>query len=66
MDKKYAGIPDEKIPQINDAGVLELLKQQTGTKFPPGTRWQYSNSGYVVLAMIVEKKIRNELWRLPA
>ena len=56
MDKKYAGIPDEKIPQINDAGVLELLKQQTGTKFPPGTRWQYSNSGYVVLAMIVEKK----------
>jgi CubicO group peptidase (beta-lactamase class C family) len=56
MDKKYAETPDEKIPQIHDAGVLELLKQQKGTKFPPGTRWDYSNSGYVVLAMVVEKK----------
>jgi CubicO group peptidase (beta-lactamase class C family) len=56
MERNYAGTPDEKIPQIKDAGVLELLKQQTGTKFPPGTRWHYSNSGYVVLAMIVEKK----------
>jgi len=56
MDKKYAGIPDEKIPQIKDAAVLELLKQQTGAKFPSGPRWDYSNSGYVVLAMIVERK----------
>jgi CubicO group peptidase (beta-lactamase class C family) len=56
MEKQYAGVPDKNIPQIKDAGVLDLLKQQTGTKFPPGTRWDYSNSGYVVLAMIVEKK----------
>ena len=56
MEKQYTGVPDEKIPQINDAGVLELLKHQTGTKFAPGTRWDYSNSGYVVLAMVVEKK----------
>jgi CubicO group peptidase (beta-lactamase class C family) len=56
MDKQYAGVPDEKVPQIKDAGVLELVKQQTGTKFPPGTRWDYSNSGYAVLAMVVEKK----------
>ncbi len=56
MEKQYPGIPDDKIPQISDAGVLALLKQQTGTKFPPGTKWDYSNSGYVVLAMVVEKK----------
>jgi CubicO group peptidase (beta-lactamase class C family) len=55
MDKQYAGVPPEKIPQIKDAGVLVLLKQQTSTKFAPGTRWDYSNSGYAVLAMVVEK-----------
>jgi len=56
MAKQYAGIADDKIPQIRDAGVLALLKQVTGTKFTPGTRWEYSNSGYVVLAMVVEKR----------
>jgi CubicO group peptidase (beta-lactamase class C family) len=55
MDKQYAGVPPDKIPQIKDAGVLALLKQQSNTKFPPGTRWDYSNSGYAVLAMVVEK-----------
>ena len=45
----------EKIPQIKDAGVLTLLKQQTATKFMPGMNWEYSNSGYAVLATIVEK-----------
>jgi CubicO group peptidase (beta-lactamase class C family) len=56
MAKQYVGISDDKIPQIKDAGVLDLLKQQTGAKFTPGTRWEYSNSGYVVLAMVVEKR----------
>ena len=55
MDKKYAGKSWEEIPQISDADVLALMEQQTGTKFPPGTKWEYSNGGYCVLAMIVEK-----------
>ncbi|HEV2297814.1 MAG TPA: serine hydrolase domain-containing protein [Candidatus Acidoferrales bacterium] len=55
MDKQYAGKSPEEIPQIHDAGVLALMEQQTGTKFPPGTRWEYSNGGYCVLAMVVEK-----------
>ena len=55
MAKPAPGTPPEKIPQIKDAGVLELLKQQKTTKFPPGTQWDYSNSGYAVLAMVVEK-----------
>jgi CubicO group peptidase (beta-lactamase class C family) len=46
--------PVEEI-QIQDAGVLDLLKQQTETKFAPGTKWDYSNSGYVVLGLIVQK-----------
>ena len=55
MQQPSAAVPADKIPQIKDAGVLEILKQQKTTKFPPGTKWDYSNSGYAVLAMIVEK-----------
>ncbi len=49
------GTPDEKIPQIHDGDVLKLMERQTATDFPPGSQWRYSNSGYVVLAMIVER-----------
>ena len=53
--KQYPDTPPEKVPQILDTGVLKLLEQQTKTEFPAGTKWEYSNSGYAVLAMIVEK-----------
>jgi CubicO group peptidase (beta-lactamase class C family) len=56
MAKQYGNTPDEQIPQIKDAGVLELLKREKTTKFTPGTRWDYSNSAYCLLAMVVEKK----------
>jgi CubicO group peptidase (beta-lactamase class C family) len=49
-------IKQREIEQIHDAEVLELLKRQSRTKFPPGTRWDYSNSGYVLLAMVVEQR----------
>jgi CubicO group peptidase (beta-lactamase class C family) len=53
--KQYSDTPPEKVPQILDAGGLRLLEQQTSAKFPAGSKWEYSNSGYAVLAMIVEK-----------
>jgi CubicO group peptidase (beta-lactamase class C family) len=53
--KQYPNTPPEQVPQILDAGVLKLLEQQTSGEFPAGTKWEYSNSGYAVLAMIVEK-----------
>jgi CubicO group peptidase (beta-lactamase class C family) len=55
MAKPAPGTRPEDTPQIKDAGVLALLKQQKTTKFPSGTKWDYSNSGYAVLAMVVEK-----------
>lgn len=55
MDKTYAGKSWQEIPQISDAGVLELMEKRTGTKFPPGAAWEYSNSGYCLLAKVVEK-----------
>jgi CubicO group peptidase (beta-lactamase class C family) len=41
--------------QIRDAEVLELLEKEQSGKFVPGTSWSYSNSGYVVLGIIVAK-----------
>ena len=55
MARQYGSTPDDKIPQIHDAGVLALLEKESTGKFPAGSKWSYSNSGYCVLAMVVEK-----------
>lgn len=44
--------------QIQDAEVLTLLEQPSAGKFTPGTSWAYSNSGYVVLGLIIAKASR--------
>jgi CubicO group peptidase (beta-lactamase class C family) len=41
--------------QIRDDEVLELLRREKVGKFAPGMSWSYSNSGYVVLGLIVAK-----------
>jgi CubicO group peptidase (beta-lactamase class C family) len=41
--------------QIHDAEVLQLLEKEPRGKFAAGTKWEYSNSGYVVLGLIVAK-----------
>lgn len=41
--------------QIQDSEVLGLLEKETQGKFAAGTSWSYSNSGYVVLGLIVAK-----------
>jgi CubicO group peptidase (beta-lactamase class C family) len=41
--------------QLSDSDVLDILSSQNRTYFtPPGTRYRYSNSGYTLLALIVE------------
>ena len=41
--------------QIQDSEVLALLKQTNSTEFAAGTKWAYSNSGYVLLGLVVAK-----------
>ena len=40
---------------ITQGDVLDLLSRQTAVHFPPGRRYLYSNSGYTLLAVVVER-----------
>jgi len=52
----YEDLMDPKdTAQIHDSGVLDLLSHETRTYFPPGTGYRYSNSGYALLCLIVER-----------
>jgi CubicO group peptidase (beta-lactamase class C family) len=48
-------IPETFKPQLHDADVLRLLESQDRTYFAPGSSYRYSNSGYALLALIVER-----------
>lgn len=39
---------------LDDLDVVHLLMDAKEPLFPPGEKWQYSNSGYALLGMIVE------------
>jgi CubicO group peptidase (beta-lactamase class C family) len=48
-------VPADQTEQLKDRDVLRLLQQQERGIFTPGTWFSYSNSGYCVLALIVEE-----------
>jgi len=49
-------VPDSQTYQVKDADVLSLIAARAESLyFPPGAKWQYSNSGYALLALIVER-----------
>lgn len=54
ITKKYPNLPPQEIPQMRDLGVLRMMEEESKTQFVPGTQWEYSNTGYVILGMIVE------------
>ncbi len=53
IDYEDVMAPDTTVP-LRDADVLRLLAAQHRTYFEPGSNWRYSNSGYTLLALIVE------------
>jgi CubicO group peptidase (beta-lactamase class C family) len=48
-------IPEGTTAQLHDADVQHLLESHDTAYFAPGTKYQYSNSGYALLALIVER-----------
>jgi CubicO group peptidase (beta-lactamase class C family) len=54
-EEKAHGVGWTPEHQIEDDAVLALLEQEAKGKFAPGSSWAYSNSGYVVLGLIVAK-----------
>jgi CubicO group peptidase (beta-lactamase class C family) len=47
-------IPDSVTAQVHDKDVLMLLQSIDSVYFPAGAKFKYSNSGYALLALIVE------------
>jgi CubicO group peptidase (beta-lactamase class C family) len=54
-DAETKGMLADKVPQIHDDEILRMMEKQSTTKFQPGTRWEYSNTGYALLAMIIQR-----------
>jgi CubicO group peptidase (beta-lactamase class C family) len=48
-------IPESRTAQLNDRDVLGFLASKDSSYFPAGTRYRYSNSGYVLLGLIVAR-----------
>lgn len=48
-------IPKGTTIPVLDINALRLVMQQDKTYFPPGTQFRYSNTGFALLALIVEK-----------
>ena len=48
-------IPDTQTTQVSDADVLAMISKKDTLYFQPGTKFQYSNTAYVLLGLIVER-----------
>jgi len=51
-------LPEGQATQVHDADVLRLLEREDRLYFTPGSDYRYSNSGYALLALVVERASR--------
>jgi len=49
------GDAPQDIDGLTNQGALDLVLQDPALDFPPGTSASYSNTGYIVLAMLIER-----------
>jgi CubicO group peptidase (beta-lactamase class C family) len=47
-------VPDSSTRQVKDRDVLALLHRTDALMFPPGSAFRYGDSGYAILALVVE------------
>uniref|UniRef100_UPI003217060F serine hydrolase n=1 Tax=uncultured Draconibacterium sp. TaxID=1573823 RepID=UPI003217060F len=52
---RVSGRPGDFQDGVTNEKVLKYLKTRKTLRFQPGSRYQYSNSGYFMLSMVVEK-----------
>ena len=48
-------IPPTQAVQLHDTNCLQLMYKANGLYFTPGAQYKYSNTGYAILALVVEK-----------
>jgi CubicO group peptidase (beta-lactamase class C family) len=48
-------VPADRTVQLNDDDVLRMIAAITHGYFPPGSAYRYSNTGFVLLGLVVEK-----------
>jgi CubicO group peptidase (beta-lactamase class C family) len=49
-------VPDSQTKQVHDRDVPSLIAHADSTYFPSGSAFRYSNSGYALLALVVERR----------
>jgi CubicO group peptidase (beta-lactamase class C family) len=48
-------VPDSQTAQVHDRDIPRLIAGASSPRFAAGTKYEYSNTGYVLLALIVER-----------
>jgi CubicO group peptidase (beta-lactamase class C family) len=57
----YENMEHDENVQISDEDVFAFLKKTQTTYFEPGSKYQYSNTGYILLGLIISKVTNREL-----